>query len=97
VSRIPELQLRVQIPAEQITASIMLRQQDISQFIEEGVRRAVEGAGEQFAEEARLAAQKQIISTIESYFRYGPGADQIKAAVGPALGKVMRKAARART
>jgi hypothetical protein len=91
MDNIPLITLQVRGIAENVTAALMLRREEVGKMIEAGVERAVSDAPDAIIDAAADEANKAIRRVIENYFHYGPGHEAIKEAVETAL-EPIRKA-----
>lgn len=88
----PIIQQRIDIQAEQISSMIAAHQEEIAEYIRQGVKRATSNAAEKIVEEAYQQATKAISKGIEDYFLWGEGKKAMIAALQPHLVKVMEQA-----
>ena len=85
MQQIPTLELRVRDFGEQVRSIITLHQQEIQQYLEQGVERAVAGIGNKLIDEAITLATQKIHEEVKHYLLYGAGGKDIRVAVHHAL------------
>jgi hypothetical protein len=85
VQQIPTIEIRVKQFGEQLAGMIALRHEEIEQYVDEGVKRAMAGLGEQLITDVAQLATAQVVAEIKQYFTWGPGREAIREAVAQAL------------
>lgn len=81
----PIIELRIKGMEQEINQAIMLRHDEISEQVKEGVERALANAPSAIVDVAVKEASNTINREVENYFRYGPGYKAIQAVIEVAL------------
>lgn len=85
MQHIPSLELRVRDFGEQVHHRLVLHEQEIAQFVEQGVEKAMRGLEAKIIDDACTIAIQKIHDDVKHYLLYGEGGKAIRAAVAHAM------------
>jgi hypothetical protein len=89
--KMPIIDLRVKLAAEDIVTAIVLHEHEISEQVQAGVDKAVKDIGYLIKEKAESCAKEAINEAVSNYFRYGEGYQAVNLAVKKALNDIIKK------
>jgi hypothetical protein len=85
MTQMPMIEVRVKHFGEEIHAAVALHNEEIEQYIRDGVDQAMATIGRTIIEQAAAEATKSIHAEITNYFTWGDGGKAMRAAVQQAL------------